>query len=837
MNINMNRRRYITFIISSIKWIVTNITSIIKYSIITWISVLILTKGADIAALLPKTVYNFGQAIYCWIDNNIWLNGVTFIILILFFIWIETNRHIIKNNITNCILLLFGILLLNTLPVWYPLDSIIGIPYNILVTAYALFFAVKQIYYRFQKDNRKKDIKPEASRSVFRLTTEERDLTDTGWQSYANSLVKMFPTNGINKESMAVGIYGEWGTGKTTFLNHIRKELKHKYIIIDFNPWRCLSAEAIVTDFFKTLKRHLYQNNELVNAIEDYMEILKPISMPDWITWLTCKLTDKNDETISSMKSKIENLLKDNGKQVAVLIDDIDRLEGDEVFEVMRLIRITANFHNIVFIAAYDKKHVCEMLRCKGIESSEQYIEKIFNVELSLPRLEDRTIPYVIQKELYGMTELDDIHKREIEKALWKYKTNKDNKNKELLISSYIHNFREAKRFAAILALSLNHLKKTGLDEFYLYDLFWIEILHFCQYNDYETLSNNPFSILEISTNFISKESRGAGHFTLKTPGNNDDPILYLLFSQHSGATANHRRACFVNSYTKYFCYRMPSTIIPLTDFQILMHNSDADAIKNKIRQWGSNTVLNNSLVEHLAQFNIYYTEKDHVVKNYITALVAANPYIDKNKELNIYHNKFLSSCCRSDIKDFFKDALGKAIAEKPSAVWNDVLSAMVSSHCYDDMDDLNYEEYILDYEDIKELMEQNMEGYLKKHGKPHIADISDKTSNFNKFIIAGSYISMYYTHHENNGYEKTEDYANPLCERLMQLYRGDKATDFDEFIKPFTVTDYDDELYEEKSIAELTEQIFCSKDNFMQFIKDSFEQTDEVRGFITKYK
>lgn len=49
-------------------------------------------------------------------------------------------------------------------------------------------------------------------------------------------------------------------------------------------------------------------------------------------------------------------------------------------------------------------------------------------------------------------------------------------------------------------------------------------------------------------------------------------------------------------------------------------------------------------------------------------------------------------------------------------------------------------------------------------------------------------------------------------------------------------ITDYDNELYEEIRITELTEKLFGSRDNFIQFIKDSFEQTDEVNSFISKY-
>lgn len=827
------KNKYMAAVNNCGKWCIKNIALILKYSFFVWISMFIITQDTDISMLLPNGIYQFGDTIYKWVDGNVWLNATTFFIFTLIFIYIQTKIQTIRIDTNTCLWLLVGILSLNTIPVWYPLNSIIRIPYNLLITAAAIFFVARYFHYHFIKERSSSNTEEDKAHPTFNLTTNEHDLADTGWQSYANSLVSMLPSKDMKNESLAIGIYGEWGTGKTTFLQHIHKELERRYIVIDFNPWGCLSAETVITDFFNNMKQHLCHNNELANAIEDYMDILTAVETPELLRWLTGLFVGKSGNTTASLKNNVEKLIEENGKPVAVLIDDIDRLEADEVFEVMRLIRITANFHNTVFVAAYDKKHVCEMLNSRGIYSAERYIEKIFNVEVSLPCLESRTIPNIILDELYSMTELGRSQKREIENALWQYK---NNGRRELLISSYIHNFREAKRFAALLALNLNHLKKTGLNEFYLYDLFWLELLHICCHDDYKTLATNPFSMLEVTTNIISKESRGATHLMLKDSQNCNNPILKILFNSHAGTTSNHRRICFMNSYAKYFCYRMPSTIIPLVEFQMLMRSENTEEIINKIKEWGNCPKYRTSLARHFAQFNIFCNTEESVVKNYITALIAAHSYINRTKELNIYHNKFMSSCCRNDMKNFFYDTFKTAIEKEPSADWNDILSSMITPQYYDAPDDIDYETYILNYEKIKSLMELNIDMYLNKYGKPNIADISDDKADFHKFLVAGSYISMYYPSNDNNEYEKTEDYSNPLCERLMALYKGDNATGFNKFIKAFIITDYDNELYEEIRITELTEKLFGSRDNFIQFIKDSFEQTDEVNSFISKY-
>jgi hypothetical protein len=51
------------------------------------------------------------------------------------------------------------------------------------------------------------------------------------------------------KKSFAVGITGEWGTGKTSFINLVKENLdQSKFIVIDFNAWD--SHSPIFTVFF-----------------------------------------------------------------------------------------------------------------------------------------------------------------------------------------------------------------------------------------------------------------------------------------------------------------------------------------------------------------------------------------------------------------------------------------------------------------------------------------------------------------------------------------------------------------------------------------------------------
>ena len=62
-------------------------------------------------------------------------------------------------------------------------------------------------------------------------------------------------------------------------------------------------------------------------------------------------------------------------RPVVIVIDDIDRLEKNELFEVLRLIRNTGNFANLIYVVAYDERYVVEQLSNLGIYNGRLYLE------------------------------------------------------------------------------------------------------------------------------------------------------------------------------------------------------------------------------------------------------------------------------------------------------------------------------------------------------------------------------------------------------------------------------------------------------------------------------
>ena len=80
-----------------------------------------------------------------------------------------------------------------------------------------------------------------------------------------------------------MGLCGEWGNGKTSYINLMRPELEKNSFVLDFNPWMFSDAHNLVALFFTEISAQLrdYEDdNELIDSLSSFGELLsnlKPI--------------------------------------------------------------------------------------------------------------------------------------------------------------------------------------------------------------------------------------------------------------------------------------------------------------------------------------------------------------------------------------------------------------------------------------------------------------------------------------------------------------------------------------------------------------------------------
>ena len=201
----------------------------------------------------------------------------------------------------------------------------------------------------------------------------------------------------LRRESLTMGIIAEWGKGKSSFINLLINNVEnHGDIIIRFNPRGSKSAANIQEDFFDAFASELSKYYAGFGfLLGRYTKHLGLLGQYEWTrpleSVLTLLLPEKDVETINKAISTL-------GKRVYVVIDDLDRLTGEEILEVLKLVDRNASFNNVVFVMAYDKEYINNVLRKHldhGLDHS--FIDKYVTWEVTLPESDKERLKLLME--------------------------------------------------------------------------------------------------------------------------------------------------------------------------------------------------------------------------------------------------------------------------------------------------------------------------------------------------------------------------------------------------------------------------------------------------------
>jgi len=212
---------------------------------------------------------------------------------------------------------------------------------------------------------------------------------------------------GINSISepngFVVSINAKWGAGKTTFLNFINyylsnyetdggiiKNNEKKPIIVRFNPWWFSGKEDLIRQFFAQfglgLKKELKIIVKITVLFGEYLTAITPVLNRPYKLTMDSIEKSFNPELMDvvSIKQKIiDELPKD--RKIVIIVDDIDRLNSDEIKQIFQVIKIIADFPNVVYVLAFDRSVIEPMLEPVQCSSGSKYLEKIIQAPFDLP--------------------------------------------------------------------------------------------------------------------------------------------------------------------------------------------------------------------------------------------------------------------------------------------------------------------------------------------------------------------------------------------------------------------------------------------------------------------
>jgi predicted KAP-like P-loop ATPase len=195
--------------------------------------------------------------------------------------------------------------------------------------------------------------------------------------------------------SFTIGLNGSWGEGKTSVINLLITMLlkspcfKRNYLLIQFDPWYFGDEKAILNAFYDQLEKAFSTKFIFPDIKKSIARYLKIISTGLSLSGIKFDI-HLPGLSIEQAKEQIGSYIDKVGRKVLIIIDDIDRLQPDEMALVFKLVRQNSNFKNTIFLMSFDQAIVKNAL--EDLEFGDEYLEKILNLSVTLPAIEQESI-------------------------------------------------------------------------------------------------------------------------------------------------------------------------------------------------------------------------------------------------------------------------------------------------------------------------------------------------------------------------------------------------------------------------------------------------------------
>ena len=233
---------------------------------------------------------------------------------------------------------------------------------------------------------------------------------------------------GAEQSRFTVGLYGPWGTGKSSLLAALQSELEREidgdeaiYVAV-FDSWRYQHEQDLILPLLACVK----------GAIEDRIRVESKFPAKQIVQEKAKLFLAKMGRVIRSFEISIPGVvglkmtnpdnvyeplspdlylapfqqlkelskIADEQQRIVILVDDLDRCSPDTIVRIVETMHTLTDVDGFVFVLALDYQYLVEAIRQKYPQSDpHRFIEKLIQVPFPIPPVEISTesIPEVIR--------------------------------------------------------------------------------------------------------------------------------------------------------------------------------------------------------------------------------------------------------------------------------------------------------------------------------------------------------------------------------------------------------------------------------------------------------
>jgi tetratricopeptide (TPR) repeat protein len=341
------------------------------------------------------------------------------------------------------------------------------------------------------------------SGSIKILTDEiEPEEQFLGFGRYSQTIVNIIKGSEPN---FSIGIYGEWGTGKTTLMKAVADKLRigtdNDILTVWFNAWRYEREDQYaVVSLMKTIAYRMDEHPRYKKMkpviLKSIATIAKGVASRYLITEKSSEEFQKNFVSdmgaiaeadkdtiyfhgIKKIEHAMQQIINESpNSRVIVFIDDLDRCSPTRALEVFESIKVFLDIKGFVYVIGLSHETISKLVSAAykdiGIDG-ELYIRKIIQIPILVPDWNSADIEQFIERVLSN--KLDEKYSSLI------------SQNKKLISLAVEPNPREVKRFINNFIVSYE-IFSPNLD-IKANELLVVQTLRVRWYNFYRFFSSN----------------------------------------------------------------------------------------------------------------------------------------------------------------------------------------------------------------------------------------------------------------------------------------------------------------------------------------------------------
>lgn len=255
------------------------------------------------------------------------------------------------------------------------------------------------------------------------FTDRPKENPGLGFERIVAAGTQIIRDNTGGGKGFTIGIFGPWGSGKTSILREMSRRLEEDsgFVVVDFEAWRYGEGKLLMVELIRALTEELKKSGVLVSSpfrrlLNGGTTLAATIATPllgfhggqlglaESVSQALVNAWNENEAEEGSSASDlldifrgIDRKLEAKGKHAVILVDDLDRCSPEGIAQILNTLNALMDFDHFVFVLALDRAYIVSAITDafelkddegnRSVSFGDRFLEKIIQVPLNVPQV------------------------------------------------------------------------------------------------------------------------------------------------------------------------------------------------------------------------------------------------------------------------------------------------------------------------------------------------------------------------------------------------------------------------------------------------------------------